>query len=499
MNMDAEQTLLEEYGLLREMIRADGPSARRMVSLAPLKEEIHSIWQALKDNAPPDFGSLYSEFLGEYERLKDFILYQELIGKTIVALGGGFSSGKSSFLNCLMSRFSGSDWPILPEDISPSTSVPTYLVHHEGEARLSGVNSFGLRFEIPPQAIRLISHGFGALEKGDDGVTLGHIVRNLFLSIAFQPYQHIAFLDTPGYSAPGDVNYSSKTDEQIARQQLNAANYILWFVQADAGTITEKDAMFLQSLRPDIPKLVILNKADKKPPEDIEAIRNQILTTLLIKNIPVEGVLTFSSQDPRRCQTEELDRWLNKINRPCMENQFAVNFKKLFQHVRIFYQQQQAEERRRLGTLNSALTLEQNADTARQLQDLVQEFTGSLKKWIEQEQKVQQLQASFFRELKTVGDMIRILMSEPNDVEMLGTQRKDLLGALEKCLKKKQLRSPSQLQRLLREKLAVNEVVLNRNMGGLQYQARLSQILSELAPIPKSELLIHGTAKGERN
>ena len=113
MNMDAEQKMLLEYAILREMIQ-DSKTGLNRVGLGPLQKEIKAVWEKLKDNAPPDFGSLYAEFQAEYEKLKDFILYEPLIGKNIVALGGGFSCGKSSFLNAMMARASGNDYPILP-------------------------------------------------------------------------------------------------------------------------------------------------------------------------------------------------------------------------------------------------------------------------------------------------------------------------------------------------------------------------------------------------
>ena len=186
LSLEQYESALEEYMLLRDMIQDEKSDG--LETLAPLRKEIAEIWEAFKDNAPPDFGSLYAEFQAEYEKLKDFLLYKPLLEKTIVALGGGFSSGKSSFLNAMMKRVLGEDYnvSILPEDIDPSTSVPTYLVQGE-EPRLSGVNIFDCRFEMPAGDIRSISHGFGAVREGEKGVTLGHIVRNLFLSVPFQP------------------------------------------------------------------------------------------------------------------------------------------------------------------------------------------------------------------------------------------------------------------------------------------------------------------------
>lgn len=484
LSLEQYESALEEYMLLRDMIQDE--KSGDLGKLAPLRKEIAGIWEAFKDNAPPDFGSLYAEFQAEYEKLKDFLLYSPLLGKTVVALGGGFSSGKSSFLNAMMKRVLGEGYqnkPILPENIDPSTSVPTYLVHGE-EPRLSGVNIFDYKFELPADAVRDISHGFGAVREGEKGVTLGHIVRNLFLSVPFQPYEHIAFLDTPGYSAPDEANYSAKTDAQIARQQLNTANYILWFVQANAGTTTEKDLAFLQTLRPDIPKLVILSKADSWPPEKLEDIRKHILNMMQMKNIPVEGVLTFSATAPERCQTEELEQWFQKINKPNFDNQFAINFKKLFLRTRDFYEERQEQERRRLDVLNRVLTLNQDGETSDMLRGLVQECRHAMEDLRKRADALRQRQTTFFRELKTVGDQIGLQMPEPDEIELLGERRRDVLDTLKRCLTKRGIRPSPQIRSILQRELSGVDVAINREAGGLEFRERLTGLLSQLLAHP---------------
>src|SRR5699024_5929893 len=124
-------------------------------------------------------------------------LYEPLIGKRVVALGGGFSSGKSTFLNTLLGT------KILPSNIDPSTSVPTYVVHSE-EENMQGMNIFDTKVDLQVEDVKAIAHGFGRMEEedeiADDEITLGHILKNLFLQIPAQTIKNIAFLDTPGYS-----------------------------------------------------------------------------------------------------------------------------------------------------------------------------------------------------------------------------------------------------------------------------------------------------------
>ena len=289
------EKILSNYELLCNIIRQSASGPQLKVDLSKIGEIINKkIPDTLKKNAPEDFYELYTDFKSEYEKFRDFILYDKLIGKNIIALGGGFSSGKSSFLNALMGKM------VLPADIDPSTSVPTYIVSGE-KHNVMGINVFDNKVQMQPRDIKKIAHGFGEVEDDDDekvadAVTLGHVLENIFFSTPLHKYDNIAFLDTPGYSKPDSEKYSAKTDEQIARGQLNSSNYILWFVQADAGTITEEDIKFIKTLREDIPKLIIVNKADKKNLSDLKDIIAKIKSTLDIKGIRYVDVFPFTSR-----------------------------------------------------------------------------------------------------------------------------------------------------------------------------------------------------------
>lgn len=301
------EKLMANFTLLCNIIRQNNGNQLK-VDLSKIEEIINKkIPDTLKKNAPEDFYELYTDFKSEYEKFRDFILYDKLIGKNIVALGGGFSSGKSSFLNALMGK------SVLPADIDPSTSVPTYIVKGK-KHEVMGINVFDAKVSMQPRDIKKIAHGFGELEdeedeKVTDAVTLGHVLENIFFSTPLHKYDNIAFLDTPGYSKPDSEKYSAKTDEQIARGQLNSSNYILWFVQADAGTITEEDIKFIKTLREDIPKLIIVNKADKKNLKDLQSIMEKIKATLDLRGIRYVDVFAFTSK-LEQVEDEKLQKFI---------------------------------------------------------------------------------------------------------------------------------------------------------------------------------------------
>ncbi len=69
--------------------------------------------------------------------------YPSLFQKTIVAVGGGFSAGKSTFLNNLLGLKLK-----LPEDMKPTTAIPTYCLKGKREV-LMGFSQNGGMVELP--------------------------------------------------------------------------------------------------------------------------------------------------------------------------------------------------------------------------------------------------------------------------------------------------------------------------------------------------------------
>ena len=315
MGKSVDEKFQDNFSLLCEIIREPAKNQKLKADLSRIEAIIQNeIPDALKKNAPEDFYILYTDFKAEYDRFRDFILYDKLIGKNVVALGGGFSSGKSSFLNALMGGRK-----ILPEDLDPSTAVPTYIVRGK-EHEAHGLNVFDAQvtLNIRRGDLRNIAHGFGEVTDEDDddhkitdSVTLGHVLKSVFFSTPLHGYEHIAFLDTPGYSKPDAAEYSIKTDEQIARGQLNTSNFILWFVPLEKnGTISQTDIDFIRTLREDIPKMIILSQSDKKDIFNLQKIIERTKADLNLKGIRYVDVRAFSSRR-EQVTDPELSRFLD--------------------------------------------------------------------------------------------------------------------------------------------------------------------------------------------
>ncbi|MCI8683289.1 MAG: hypothetical protein HFH50_09925 [Lachnospiraceae bacterium] len=502
------EKLVGNFQLLCNIIRQKSEGEQLKVDLSRIEEMIQKkIPDTLKENAPEDFYELYINFKSEYEKFRDFILYDKLIGKNIIALGGGFSSGKSSFLNALMGK------RVLPADIDPSTSVPTYIVSGEKHEVL-GINVFDAKVQMQPKDIRKIAHGFGELEdeeeeKVADAVTLGHVLENIFFSTPLHKYDRIAFLDTPGYSKPDSEKYSAKTDEQIARGQLNASNYILWFVQADAGTITEEDIKFIKTLREDTPKLVIVNKADKKNLKDLKEIISKIKASLDIKGVRYVDVFAFTSrinqvEDEELCSfieadTEKIKKQIESWNRQVYESNFARNFKILFVRCREFYEDEIDEESRKLVRLNTSITKlsveDVDSEILEPLQSMVRDAQKTVNELKDIREKLKELQDEFFTEIKFISDVVGIAMPEPSEIDLLQDNVQNPMELIGEYKKEKNIQTDPSIGDMLQSVFEGIEPVINKRPGGSEYKDELLDVILAACSVETEEIHIHDCVK----
>lgn len=505
---DVKDALLYHFDLLCSIVSQNKKGTQLAVDLSKISEIINvKIPETLKRNAPDDFYDLYTNFKSIYEKFRDFILYDKLIGKNIIALGGGFSSGKSSFLNAIMGK------RVLPSDIDPSTSVPTYIVSGE-QHEVLGMNVFDTKVMMKPRDIGKIAHGFGKVSDEDDNritdeITLGHILENIFFSTPLHVYRRIAFLDTPGYSKPDSEKYSAKTDEQISRGQLNSSNYILWFVQADAGTITEEDIKFIKTLREDIPKLIILNKADKKNLKDLKDIIAKIKSTLDIKGIRYVDVLAFTCKadqvqdkallDFIEKDTSKIRGQIEKWNEEVYESSFARNFKVLFVRCKEFYEDEIDEESRKLTRLNTSLTklsLENiSSEVLEPLQLLVKDSQKNVNALKDINRKLKELQDEFFTEIKFIADQVGIAMPEPSEIDLLQDKVKNPIQIIEDYKKQKGIKTDPAIVDMLQNMFSGIQPVLNQKEGGTQYRNELLDTVMSLSKIKPEDIKLHDVYK----
>ncbi|WP_187908101.1 dynamin family protein [Helicobacter pylori] len=207
--------------------------------------------------------------------------YPSLFQKSMVAVGGGFSAGKSSFLNHLLGLK-------LPIGLDKTTAIPTYCLKGEREV-LMGRSQNGGVVELPD-----FSFDHKTLNAFD--FDLKSIMPFMILSAPL-PFKHLCFIDTPGYN-PSNQGYTGG-DRQASEEYLANAKYILWVIDCQHGTIQSDDLDYLQELYEKYGKqvFIVLSKADLKPTSQLEEIAVQTKETLEDNGIEFLGIGAYSSEN----------------------------------------------------------------------------------------------------------------------------------------------------------------------------------------------------------
>ncbi|RVZ78687.1 dynamin family protein [Helicobacter pylori] len=208
--------------------------------------------------------------------------YPSLFQKSMVAVGGGFSAGKSSFLNHLL----GLNLK-LPENLTPTTAIPTYCLKGEREV-LMGRSQNGGMVELPHLTF---DHQF--LESL--GFNLKEIMPFMLLSAPSVPFEFLCFIDTPGYN-PSNQGYTGG-DRQASEEYLNHAKHILWLISCEHGGIEKSDLDYLQELYEESKQVfIVLSRADSRTKKQLEEeIAVQIKETLEDNGIEFLGIVAYST------------------------------------------------------------------------------------------------------------------------------------------------------------------------------------------------------------
>ncbi|GHP59128.1 dynamin family protein [Helicobacter pylori] len=213
--------------------------------------------------------------------------YPSLFQKSMVAVGGGFSAGKSSFLNHLL----GLNLK-LPEDNDPTTAIPTYCLKGKKEV-LMGFSQNGGVVELPHLTF---DHKF----LKSLGFNLKEIMPFMLLSAPSVPFEFLCFIDTPGHN-PSNQGYTGG-DRQASKEYLKHAKHILWLIKCECGGIEKSDLDYLQELYEKYGKkiFIVLSKADLHTNSALEDIATNIRERLEDKSVEICGIGTHSFEDHER-------------------------------------------------------------------------------------------------------------------------------------------------------------------------------------------------------
>ncbi|MFP6203651.1 dynamin family protein [Helicobacter pylori] len=243
------------------------------------------------------------------KELQSVASYPSLFQKTIVAVGGGFSAGKSTFLNNLLGLKLK-----LPEDMNPTTAIPTYCLKGKREV-LMGFSQNGGMVELPHLKF---DHQF----LKSLGFNLKEIMPFMLLSAPSVPFEFLCFIDTPGYN-PGNQGYTGG-DKQASKESLKHAKRILWFISCKSGEIHKNDLEYLQELYKEGKQVfIVLSRADGCTKSQLEEVAKKIRETLKDNGIEFLGICTYSAtryQEYKEFSEKSkvfnsLEKFLKKLNR----------------------------------------------------------------------------------------------------------------------------------------------------------------------------------------
>lgn len=214
--------------------------------------------KSLKDYLQDNRGNLLNNDF--YHELEDYcrqlswgLTSRENTEHTQIVVAGGFSSGKSSFLNRLTNSTN-----LLPTGTDPVSVVKTYLYCSRNTSSISvrGVNQKNVLVNLDTGVLQAIQHA------SKSNIYLASVLDKLFVEIPSNELDGLVFIDTPGYNNSDKQNKSNgKTDKDTALEALSEGNVLFWFVGADRPTITVDDMEIIRQFNGR--KVFVFNKADK--------------------------------------------------------------------------------------------------------------------------------------------------------------------------------------------------------------------------------------------
>lgn len=251
--------------------------------------------KSLNDYIKENRGNLLN---GDFEHdLNDFcrklswnLAARENTEHTQIVVAGGFSSGKSSFLNRLTKCES-----LLPTGVEPVSVVKTYLYcsRNNHSITVKGVNQKNVLVNLNPGVLQAIQHA------KKSNIFLASVLDKLFVEIPSVDLDGLVFIDTPGYNNSDKANQSNgKTDRETAIEALSEGNVLFWLVDCERGTTVTADIEIIKKFNGK--KVFIFNKADKKGEVESKTIVEDAYN-ILYREFPEDiiDVIAYSTLESR--------------------------------------------------------------------------------------------------------------------------------------------------------------------------------------------------------
>ncbi|MDC0933820.1 dynamin family protein [Arcobacteraceae bacterium] len=196
-----------------------------------------------------------------------------------VAITGQFSSGKSTFLNALLSK------NILPTGITPVTSKVNFINYGE-EYKLKITYYSGAQEYAPIESISDFT---------DQREHEMQDIKYLTLYAPMEILKDISFVDTPG------LNSQSQSDTDITKKVLRDVGGIIWLTLIDnAGKMSEAEVLedYMELFKDK--SLCVLNQKDKFTEEQIVTTTNYVsdkFDKYFSKVVPISAKMALDSRE----------------------------------------------------------------------------------------------------------------------------------------------------------------------------------------------------------
>ena len=218
--------------------------------------------------------------------LEKLVAFPHSFAKRSIVIGGGFSSGKSAFIN----SFITDSGRVLPEGIMPVTAIPSYVMAST-DVSIKGFAHTGATVDIDPALYEQLSHD--SQSSGDSMIAFRHLMPAIAVEVPLRAgFEHICLIDTPGYDSG-----LTGGDEAIAAESLGDKDAaLIWMIRAESGTVPDADLDFIKSLELNgRPFYVVLTNADLEPPSELKNILDKVKETLEDEELEPVGISTHSS------------------------------------------------------------------------------------------------------------------------------------------------------------------------------------------------------------
>lgn len=220
---------------------------------------------------------------------KNIHVYQ----KNIVSIGGGFSAGKSSFINTL---FDNNNDTTLPTGDLPVTSIPSYIIDSD-KAFTECLTLNNKKVKIDKEIFDKISVKNNSEEDSNKQLNPKNIIKHFYINDKLKKeVKNICFIDTPGY----DPSKETKEDRETAMKYISNTNTLIWVVNIDDGDITKTGVDFINEvikIKNNIILYVICNRADEKGENDIKKFCDSLYERLEKLNIKILGMTPYTSKN----------------------------------------------------------------------------------------------------------------------------------------------------------------------------------------------------------